>query len=1678
MIHFVLFALSLHHICIQSSSSTTKTCYDVWNHFTLSQKADALTNQTDVYTLSNNVSVRCSFVDLGDNTSFIGALSEYGSLANHNTSLRCIMTQDCPFNQYDLETGESLKLYRWSLDRIISYRNHSIYHSFDEQPYLFMTCNRNLTLIKDYMLMPFHEDFVNATLTLHKACYHIKQANIRGYQCKDDVGNFWSEGHFHTQSSSCFCGGCCSWQSGAVYSEDHFGWYKFTNPLFSCTADSGSTTDYWIGSIVKVNLEPTSYPTIDPTTDPTIDTTSPSATPSEAPSDAPTAAPTSVSAAPSYSPTVVPTITPTRFPSDTPTHPPTSPTDTPSASPTKAPSNDPTTHPSLSPSRAPSLAPTLAPSMSPSMAPSNAPSLAPTLAPSVDPSTSPSNVPSSVPTLTPSGAPSMAPSHAPSSTPTLAPSVAPSMAPSNAPSLVPSLAPTVAPSMSPSDAPTTPPTIAPTISPTNAPSLAPTFAPSKPPSNAPSLAPTLAPSMSPSMAPSNAPTTPPTIAPTISPTNAPSLAPTFAPSKPPSNAPSLAPTLAPSVAPSMAPSNAPSLAPTLAPSVDPSTSPSNVPSSVPTLTPSGAPSMAPSHAPSSTPTLAPSVAPSIAPSHAPSSAPTLAPSVAPSIAPLVPTLAPSVAPSIAPSNAPSLAPTLAPSVAPSMAPSNAPTTPPTIAPTNPPTNAPSLAPSQSPTACVDYFNYTSLDGIDVLNDVTPHNHAFPLDAAVQKHIPTTNDHFVRETILCDNNDAKDENICFIGCYQVGLCALSSIECAPNTIWKEIRVVCTEDVCLYLNVNITDTTVDTLTILCDGRFACDGLQLTINAASNIDVSVDCNEAFSCNDMVIHLMHDPDKDASDDDINVDITCYADSSCDGALITTDHSENIYINLNALRYSDDIRILHHFWRNIKVNCAFNGDRRYIRYDTDNLLRNYEILELARDEYRQRKLPCEDIKIYCSNNEHFERECEYKYALHNISSSDILNGEAKPNCYWLEIGQLYKATCKGTCGDQMIYTKYNKTFALSFYLGGNQDTDDDDDDEQRRRRLQGNTDQNMTNLTESYRTCDEYFGTINATDDSLSSIDAIYADVLNVMISFDDFVIHDILSPPYTILQNGLEQIECTNEGANTVSIMTNVTIESAESTEAVIGRVFASDGLFINKSAAFLSKFFGIPITILSPDEVHVLNVSQGFSTSVIIAIVLSAFFVIIGILFFVFKSYKKREREKEELTTYVRNPLVLFVGISQYDEAPTNPQVDGFFRSLDGIDVDARNVNRLFGDQLNYTVFPKDSQLKWSGEQLMAFLTEKADLLESNVRTIYDGLVVILSCHGITDHIVTSDYKTIKKSAVHRLFTAQKPKSREIPRVFIFDCCDGADTREAGVLRDEEESDEEQLKAVVKPENPGHVALASDQYPVRPKREGLRKVDSAKNIERALSTNAGTAGSWLEEEKNPDYQLITIYAANEGFQSKLDIHKGSYVITEFVERMSQNVENGNQKWIFEVFDEIQSVLHRKGKQLTDNKYNNNMRYLKFMRNDDGNDQAHNVLNVDSDSGNDEVMIGLSDMTHDQTKGGERIAQVDGTCPVIDCDLKNILLPQPDSKLDLSEYFVKLFNAAYRDNASLCGLNKGQLNELGIVKPFHQKVLLGRIKQLEDEEVELQAITQTKGPNSSQDEAKDEDTVDEAED
>eukprot|EP01083_Nonionella_stella_P112212 329793_1 len=84
------------------------------------------------------------------------------------------------------------------------------------------------------------------------------------------------------------------------------------------------------------------------------------------------------------------------------------------------------------------------------------------------------------------------------------------------------------------------------------------------------------------------------------------------------------------------------------------------------------------------------------------------------------------------------------------------------------------------------------------------------------------------------------------------------------------------------------------------------------------------------------------------------------------------------------------------------------------------------------------------------------------------------------------------------------------------------------------------------------------------------------------------------------------------------------------------------------------------------------------------------------------------------------------------------------------------------------------------------------------------------------------------------------------------------------------------------------------------------------------------------------------------------------------------------------------------------------------------------------------------DRNRGAEDNAQVDGTAPVIDDDLRNVLIPQEHAPMNLLPHFFTLFNSGYRDNRSLAALTKSKLNQLGITMPFQQKELLRRVSRL----------------------------------
>ena len=224
------------------------------------------------------------------------------------------------------------------------------------------------------------------------------------------------------------------------------------------------------------------------------------------------------------------------------------------------------------------------------------------------------------------------------------------------------------------------------------------------------------------------------------------------------------------------------------------------------------------------------------------------------------------------------------------------------------------------------------------------------------------------------------------------------------------------------------------------------------------------------------------------------------------------------------------------------------------------------------------------------------------------------------------------------------------------------------------------------------------------------------------------------------------------------------------------------------------------------------------------------------------------------------------------------------------------QLFARKLKYDVFPDYSltdatshNVRWARDQLAEFLDAKAAELEQSIRRgdadSYDGLVVLISGHGLKSHVCCSDYKVITKTDVHRIFS-KRPLNRTVPRAFVFDCCAG-DSERLDENRAAMESGEIDLQDVV------------------------------------LAVPDKVNAEWAADEVNPDYMLVEVHAANVGFEAKMRMAEGSYLITEF----PRNFDAG--RFLFELFDAAQSNLHGRGKQLTQNVFNNGTRYVKFIAN-----------------------------------------------------------------------------------------------------------------------------------------------------
>ncbi|XP_020632736.1 uncharacterized protein LOC110069547 [Orbicella faveolata] len=149
--------------------------------------------------------------------------------------------QDAPINH----KTPNWNSYRQTLARMKILRSQSKYWratcSFDQM--------QQKIDYRDYLRGKF-SDFDIMTYVGEGKCFPVDYANIRGHVAgSGTTARFWQVLNTYTLHTDSFHIGDCAFKpnTGAVSSEDNFGFYGVINKNFRCTMANDSTTQWWFG---------------------------------------------------------------------------------------------------------------------------------------------------------------------------------------------------------------------------------------------------------------------------------------------------------------------------------------------------------------------------------------------------------------------------------------------------------------------------------------------------------------------------------------------------------------------------------------------------------------------------------------------------------------------------------------------------------------------------------------------------------------------------------------------------------------------------------------------------------------------------------------------------------------------------------------------------------------------------------------------------------------------------------------------------------------------------------------------------------------------------------------------------------------------------------------------------------------------------------------------------------------------------------------------------------------------------------------------------------------------------------------------------------------------------------------------------------------------------------------
>eukprot|EP01084_Bolivina_argentea_P287815 493895_1 len=251
------------------------------------------------------------------------------------------------------------------------------------------------------------------------------------------------------------------------------------------------------------------------------------------------------------------------------------------------------------------------------------------------------------------------------------------------------------------------------------------------------------------------------------------------------------------------------------------------------------------------------------------------------------------------------------------------------------------------------------------------------------------------------------------------------------------------------------------------------------------------------------------------------------------------------------------------------------------------------------------------------------------------------------------------------------------------------------------------------------------------------------------------------------------------------------------------------------------------------------------------------------------------KQNSSINITNPMVIFLGIQNYETKPTNAEFNEHCQDLECAENDVYNSRILFETILNYQCYSlcyNDNsnypKLKLQKQEILEWIRKHANIFHHNVENgKCDGLIVAITARGCNENIITSDYGLIATHEIHAIFSHyQIASTRTVPRVFLF-----------------------------------NLSGVDDEY------------------DRSYACTA----------KNPRYKQAMMQAANIPFQAKLHQDIGSYFTYELVSKINQALDDGVVRSLGEIFKEVQTNLEENGKEFPFAIFNNSTENVRFIEN-----------------------------------------------------------------------------------------------------------------------------------------------------